>query len=166
MPSDRPRANQPLLPSVLDRLIDESPGVSQEPPLHVTHVLRELKRSVRRDLEDLLNTRWRGSPLPEHLQELPGSLVNYGIPNFNGTHLQAAQDPDVLTRVIAEAIERFEPRLKQVRVEVLGSNQPLDRTLRFRIEAVLRVDPIEDRVLFNSTIDPSTGNIQVEGNAR
>ena len=44
-----------VIPSVLDRLISnsgaEAAGYNQ--------VLRELKQSVRRDLENLLNTRWR-----------------------------------------------------------------------------------------------------------
>jgi len=42
--------DQPLLPSVLDRLLDDDPGVSRDPPRSRHQVLRELKQSVRRDL--------------------------------------------------------------------------------------------------------------------
>jgi len=53
------KAEQPLVPSVLDRLLDDDPGVSREPARNRHQVLRELKQAVRRDLENLLNTRVR-----------------------------------------------------------------------------------------------------------
>ena len=48
------RADQPLVPSVLDRLLDYEPDVKREPPKSRHQVLRELKQSVRRDLEALM----------------------------------------------------------------------------------------------------------------
>ena len=53
----RAQPNQPLVPSVLDRLLDDNPGAKSEPPQSRHQVLRDLKQSVRRDLENLLNTR-------------------------------------------------------------------------------------------------------------
>ena len=50
---------QPLVPSVLDRLMDCEPDNPREAPKSRHQILRELKQSVRRDLENLLNTRWR-----------------------------------------------------------------------------------------------------------
>jgi type VI secretion system protein ImpF len=46
-----------ITPSVLDRLIDEEPSVSTEPANTRQKSLRQLKQSVRRDLEWLLNSR-------------------------------------------------------------------------------------------------------------
>ena len=163
---DRVGRALPLLPSVLDRLIDDAPELSTEPPKQSAQLLRELKQAVRRDLERLLNTRWRCVSWPPSLQELDYSVVNYGIPDFTSAHLRAAEDPDVLCAVIKSAIEHFEPRLKNVRVDPVENSQELDRTLRFRIDAVLTVEPIEDRVLFNSTVEPTTGNFHVEGGVR
>jgi len=43
--------------SVLDRLIDREPELSQEPGLSRAQSVRILRAAVRRDLESLLNTR-------------------------------------------------------------------------------------------------------------
>jgi len=55
MPS--PLTQESLIPSVLDRLLDDDPASAREAPKARTQVLRELKQSVRRDLEWLLNSR-------------------------------------------------------------------------------------------------------------
>ena len=72
---------------MLDRLLDHEPDVRREAPRSRNQVLRELKQSVRRDLENLLNTRVRCIPLPPELKELKQSLVNYGIPDLTGASL-------------------------------------------------------------------------------
>lgn len=163
---DRPKTNQPLVPSVLDRLLNDNPGATREAPKTTMQVLRDVKQSVRRDLENLLNTRCRPVAWPEHLTELETSLVNYGIPDFTGSNLRAAEEPDALFQAIEAAIRNFEPRLRLVRVEPLRDADSLDRTLRFRIDAVLMVEPIEERVLFNSTLEAATGTYSVEGENR
>lgn len=164
--AERPKNNQPLLPSVLDRLIDDDPAVSREIPKTTMQVLRDMKQTVRRDLEHLLNTRCRPVAWPEELTELESSLVNYGIPDFTGSNLRAADEPDHLFRAIESAIQNFEPRLKLVRVEPVSNQEALDRTLRFRIDAMLIVEPIEEKVWFNSILEPSSGTYQVEGESR
>jgi type VI secretion system protein ImpF len=151
---------------VLDRLIDDDPTVSREVPKNSVQVLRDLKQSVRRDLENLLNTRCRPVTWSEDLTELESSLVNYGIPDFTGSNLRAAEDPDVLFRAIESAVRNFEPRLTLVRVEPVGNKEPLDRTLRFRIDAMLSVEPIEEKIWFNSALEPATGTYQIEGDSR
>jgi type VI secretion system protein ImpF len=162
----RPSAIQPIVPSVLDRLLDDNPGLSIEGPRGPGQLVRELKQAIRRDLENLLNTRRRCLGWPADLTELAQSLVNYGIPDLTAGATQVAPDPDALLQSIAEAIERFEPRLREVRVEPLENKEPLDRTLRFRIQAVLYVDPLEEPIAFNSTVEPSTGAFQVQGETR
>jgi len=49
--------DQPLLPSVLDRLLDANPDLSRDPPKSRGQHLAELRQAVRRDLEALLNAR-------------------------------------------------------------------------------------------------------------
>ena len=53
----RPDREPNLLPSLLDRLLDDRPGVTSEPAVSRAQSLRALKKSVARDLEALLNTR-------------------------------------------------------------------------------------------------------------
>lgn len=157
-----------VLVSILDRLLDDEPHnrTRAEPPKSQNQVLRELKHSVRRDLENLLNTRWRATVWPLKLSELQASLVNYGIPDFCGENF-GAQDPDELLYCIQFAIRHFEPRLKNVRVTFLENKkgESTDRTLKFRIDAILSVEPIRDRIAFDSSLEMTTGDIHVEGSA-
>ena len=46
-----------VTPALLDRLIDLDPGASSDPPATRNQSVRQLKVSLRRDLEWLLNTR-------------------------------------------------------------------------------------------------------------
>src|SRR5438132_410989 len=94
------RADQPLIPSVLDRLLDFEPDVSREAQRSRNQVLRELKLSVRRDLENLLNTKTRCLTWPPHLEELKQSLVNYGIPDFTSASMGSPRDREEFCRLL------------------------------------------------------------------
>lgn len=157
--------DQPLVPSVLDRLLDEEPELTRESPKSRAQVLRELKQSVRRDLENLLNTRRSWLALPEDLKELEVSLVNYGIPDLTGADLGAAADRDEFRRTLEQVIRRYEPRFKTVRVEMVENAEPTDRVLRFRIDALLHAEPAPEPVVFDSSLQPATGTVEVKGNA-
>jgi len=157
------RSDQPLVSSVLDRLLDDEPSKTLETPKSRTQVLRELKQSVRRDLENLLNTRGRSTSWPEHFQEIELSLLSYGIPDITGADLASAQRREEFRRVLERVIRHFEPRLTKVSIKLLEQGQPLDRTLRFRIEGVLNVEPVPEPVAFNSAVEPATGNVEVKG---
>ncbi len=156
-------SRQTLLPSVLDRLLDENPGTTREVARSRTQVLRELKQSVRRDLENLLNTRWRPTAWPPDLTELDRSLVGYGIPDITAAELGSPGAREEFRRTVEAVIRRFEPRFKSVRVAMRGNLEPLDRTLRFRIDAVLYAEPAPEPVSFDSAVEPATGNVEVKG---
>ena len=68
--------------SILDRLIDEDPGVLSSRLLSRSQSVRKLKDAVRRDLEWLLNTRRIAVPPDESLNEVNRSLYIYGLPDF------------------------------------------------------------------------------------
>ena len=157
------KAEQPLVPSILDRLLDDDPGVTREPAKNRHQVLRELKQSVQRDLESLLNTRIRCLEWPPHLTELQRSLVHYGLPEFSGAGLGEAQDRDQICRVLQTVIRQGEPRFKMVQVQLLDNAEPLDRTLRFRIDALLIADPAPEPIVFDSILKPATGDFEVKG---
>jgi type VI secretion system protein ImpF len=151
-----------IVPSMLDRLLDDEPLSAREPPKDDNRVLREIKDAVRRDLENLLNTKARCLSWPPTLDELPASLINYGLPDFTNTYARAVEEPDALCRAVQFAIEQFEPRLRNVRVELLPSDVATERALRFRIDATLYVEPVEDKVFYNSSLEPVSGNFEVK----
>jgi type VI secretion system protein ImpF len=159
----RVRADQPLVPSVLDRLLDNEPEVSRESPRNHNQVLADLKVAVGRDLENLLNTRSRCLTWPPHLEELSRSLVNYGIPDITGADLGPAKGREEFGRTLQSLLRQAEPRFKNVRVQVLTNADPLDRTLHFRIDAVLHADPAPEPVAFDSSLKAGTGVFEVKG---
>jgi type VI secretion system protein ImpF len=154
---------QPLVPSVLDRLLDAEPEVSREPAKSRNQVLRELKQSVRRDLENLLNTRQRCLPSPPGLKELKQSLANYGIPDFTAANMASPKEREQFCRTLQTVLRQGEPRFKTVKVQLLSNTEPLDRTLRFRIDALLYADPAPEPVVFDSLLEPATGTVAVKG---
>jgi type VI secretion system protein ImpF len=155
------REDQPLIPSLLDRLLDDEPQNTQEAPKSRHQVLRELKRSVRRDLENLLNTRWRCVAWPPNLDEIELSLINYGIPDFTGVNMAAPSERERLRQVIERIVRKFEPRFKLVKVTLLTNSENADRTLRFRIDALLHAEPAPEPVTFDSQLEPTSNDFSV-----
>jgi type VI secretion system protein ImpF len=159
----RVRQDQQLLPSVLDRLLDDQPEVTVEPPPSRYQVMRQLKQSVRRDLEALLNSRQRCISPPPHLKELKHSLLNYGVPDLSAANAGSQREREDLAKTLQAIISRNEPRFKSVKVSLLTNTEPLDRTFRFRIDAMLIADPAPEPVVFDSTMQAATYAFVVRG---
>jgi type VI secretion system protein ImpF len=147
--------------SVLDRLLDHDPGVSREPPRSRHQVLRDLKEAVRRDLENLLNTRHSWLNWRPALKELNQSLLNYGLPDFTGAAMGSAGEREEFCRTLQSVLRRCEPRFQSVTVRQLDNAAPLDRTLRFRIDALLRLDPAPEPITFDSMLEPASATVAV-----
>ena len=119
-------SNTPLLlPSVLDRLLGTGAPLGAGAFKSRTQVVREITQAVRRDLQNLLNTRRRCEPLPSGLDELPRSLVNYGLPDLSEFNLDQDDERQRLRAVIEETIRAFEPRFKSVQVVFVEDPDPV-----------------------------------------
>jgi type VI secretion system protein ImpF len=161
-----------LVPSILDRLTDDEPGAPDPVRQSRGQLLRELKASVCRDLQNLLSTRRRCTPLPKELKELQKSLVNYGVRDFTGHNFagsadgdRQASDREILRSEIENAIRTFEPRFKSVRVRLLDNAEREDRTVRMRIDAVLHAHPNPEPVRFDSVLEPADCSVEVREQA-
>ncbi len=155
-----------LLPSLLDRLLDDHPEESREPAWREVQVVRLLKTSLCRDLQNLLNAHRLLATIPEVYSELKTSLLNYGLPDLQSMEVREDHDLGLLCRLIEESIQAFEPRLQGVRVRPVidaEGKKPIDRRVRFEIEAVLVVEPLREPVLFSSSLDVASGEFAVEG---
>ena len=154
-----------VLPSLLDRLLDDHPEQAQEPRWRQSTRIRVLKASLCRDLQNLLNARRSLAPLPEHYTCLQESLLNYGLPDLQSIEVREDHDLELLARRIEESIRAFEPRLRQVRVSAKlagGDRRPIDRRLQFLIEAMLVVDPLRDAVAMTTNLDLAEREFEVE----
>jgi type VI secretion system protein ImpF len=156
-------SRQLLAASLLDRLLDDEPENTHEAPTSRHQLLRDMKSSVRRDLENLLNTRPLCAKWPAELRELEKSSVNYGVPDFSGLAMSSGFSREQLCQNIESVIRAFEPRFKTVKVVPLENVESIDRTLRFRIDALLWADPAPEPVVFDSSMQAATGNFEVKG---
>ena len=151
-----------ITPSLLDRLLDNHPEFTAEPVQDRAQTVAELKGSVARDLEALLNSRQEVlAELPEDLCELRSSLLTYGLPDFTGLSLRNPRDHARIRNSLEQAIANFEPRLERVRVTI---DTPLGalRLLHFRVEAVLHVEPASEPVSFDAVLQLATQLYQVQ----
>lgn len=154
--------------SVFDRLIDFDPrNPTSEEPMTRARSVRELKVALRRDLEWLLNSRRIAFPPDEGLVELNRSVYVYGLPDFTAWSLNNPKDQVRMLRSLQGTIKLFEPRLANVNIVPLESKVIATRSLRFRIEALLLMDPAPELVSFDTMLDLTSSHyhIQGEGNA-
>jgi type VI secretion system protein ImpF len=64
-------------------------------------------------------------------------------------------------QVIERTISRFEPRLKNVTVQIEAPGQNA-RDLRFRITAMLVLEPITEPVIFDTYFDVGRGEYKIQ----
>jgi type VI secretion system protein ImpF len=153
----RPLEDEPLRASLLDRLT----GSQNQGRFSGRQTLEQLIECVHRDLEHLLNTRWRVSSWPPTLTELERSIVNYGIPDFAGVSMSSPTDRETFREMVQEAILIHEPRFIKVQVKIEESKDRFDRTLRFKIDALLRASPDPAEIIFDSQVDPTSHRIEI-----
>lgn len=139
-------------PSLFDKLFDDLPVGAARWRLS----LEQLKDSVARDLEALLNTRVIFAA--DHQQAFPlaaRSVTSFGLADFAGLSLANVYDRQRICSAIASAIAAHEPRLRDVRVE-LELHRKTVNALYFSINAVLFVRPAQEPVAFDALLQPTS----------
>jgi type VI secretion system protein ImpF len=150
-------------PSVLDRLVDLDRGASSDRPVSRAESVRRVMEGVRRDIEQLLNSRRIHTAMPEGLPELASSLYFYGLPDITTAGRDAPAARNRLARQLEETIATFEPRLADVKITLLPTDRTQFGEMRFTVEAVLRMDPTPERVTFDTLLDSGRGAVAVTG---
>lgn len=150
---------------VWDRLM----GASESSSFNRTSqpmTLEQLKSSVARDLEALLNTR---VAIPaEQLSMYPrcrASVLNYGVRDFAGMCLTSSEDRKIICDYLKVAIECYEPRLGKVRAKVVVEPGVMNR-LDFIIFGTLNFPGAAGRVEFNASLQPSTLHYSISPSGR
>ena len=155
MPSFDP--NQELMPSLLDRLIDPEP----ESKGRRGFTVEQMFRAVQRDLEDLLNTRQTTTDLPPEFVQLRKSIYDFGLPDLTSLNAISPAQREAIGRIIETMIERFEPRLRDVRATLVEGRSTGERSIRFHIDARLCLDPAPE-VAFDTILELMTGQYLVK----
>lgn len=107
---------------LFDRLVDMNPETTQEPLPLRAYDRDQLKASIQKELEALLNTRpntKRLEALEEGAEELAGTTLFYGAHHFSAVDVTSASGKEQIKHALVEAIAYFEPRLKNVSVKIL-----------------------------------------------
>jgi type VI secretion system protein ImpF len=157
----RPDSNVRTTPSVLDRLIDYDPRETREPSKSRSTTLQELKASVRRDLEWLLNTRSFLNPDELDAPETRRSVAVYGLPDITGLSAQSKDEQARMLRAVEHAIRIFEPRFLNLKV-TMEPPTTNERSIRFRIEAQLDVDPVPEPIVFDTVLKLGSSDFNVK----
>jgi type VI secretion system protein ImpF len=148
--------------SVFDRLLDMAPDMPADQAVSVGENMRRIKDAIRRDLETLLNTQQPigsgGSALPE----IDDSLLTFGTPGFHGLMLATKEQQYGLASSIQELIGVFEPRLKNVRVELGNDRFDNVRMLHLRIRARYHFDDGDETLVFDTVLDPAIRQFKIE----
>ncbi|MCP1418438.1 type VI secretion system protein ImpF [Pseudomonas laurylsulfativorans] len=151
-----------LLPSLLDRLLDDRPHQSSEASSQRLCSLADYKASIVRDLEILVNT--RQSLVANELEgfvNLSGSILDYGMPDFTSRSVLDPKDRLLIQRQLEKAISVGDRRFRSVKVQLLAQ-QTGQRMLTFRVDAVLRLQDVTRQVSFDAVLQVNTQEYKVQ----
>lgn len=150
--------NQGLIPTVLDRLIDpESTGTR----FRRGYSLQQMLDAVRRDLENLLNTRQYADEISDDFTEVRRSILNYGLPDLTPLPASTAQQRKEIGQIIERVIMTYEPRLRDVQARLKEQKDTEVESIRFEISGRLNVDPSPE-VAFSTVLELETGHTSVQ----
>ncbi len=124
--------------------------------------MRRLREYVCRDLAALLNA--ISLDATDDLDRYPyvsESVVNYGMPSLAGM-AAVSIDQRKIAATIETVIQRFEPRLRKVRVMPEPPGDRADgHALSFKIDAELWGQPASQHLVLRTRIDTDSGNVSV-----
>jgi type VI secretion system protein ImpF len=152
------------VPGLLDRLMD--PRHQAIGGVLPRMSVEQLKDSVARDLEALLNTRlvwpkefFLGYP---HVEK---SILNYGLIDFAGYCLSSTDERATICTSLVAAVTAYEPRLSGVKAELAAEPGSVNR-LNFVIAGTLELDSGPETVNFNAVLQPSSLHYAISRGAR
>lgn len=118
--------------------------------------IEELKDSVARDLEALLNTRTViEEAMLKRYPECSRSIYTYGLNDFAGRSLSSPDDRAYICLCLEKAIGRHEPRLRNVKASLEIKEDSIN-SLNFAITALMVVSTSQEPVNFDAVLQPSS----------
>lgn len=156
-----PRRLEVLRHSVVDRLVGDDDGPPRGGDLRIG--IGDVRRVIRRDLEWLLNSRLVVDETLSTFDESSRSILGYGLLDLSGYSTASGRDNQAICDMITKAVRAFEPRLakRSVKVEFVPSSDVADSQMHFRISATIQLDPIVERVTFDTALDRASGSVVV-----
>lgn len=155
-----------LQPSLLDRLIDDEPGKSQETVNQRLISHSTLRRHVLRDLQWLFNTINNEA---QHdltpFNQVRRSVLNFGVAPLAGQRMSDIEWHDI-QRKLTEAIINFEPRIlpQGLQVRCISDTRALNlhNVLSIEIKGRLWCVPYPLEFLFRTDVDLENGYFELK----
>ncbi|MFO8113147.1 MAG: type VI secretion system baseplate subunit TssE [Desulfosalsimonadaceae bacterium] len=123
------------------RLLERIRMRAKMPDRSMTEDPKKVVDSVMAHLQNVLNTRQGGVQIAE----------DYGLPDFNDVLHSQAGAPREIEKSIRQTIQKYEPRLRAVRVRYIPIEDDL-LSLNFEIHARLAFDNAEEAIVFESQL--------------
>jgi type VI secretion system protein ImpF len=158
----RTEIERTVLPSLIDRLTDLEPGRSADGQMTREQSAREFRVAVQRDVEWLLNTRRTIVEVPPTCPEVHASVHEFGLPDTTGIPVGTPEGRALLLEMLRDTLERFEPRLGNLNVKLADAQEVKVPQLKFTLEALLRMDPSPEHVVFDTVLEVARGEYEVQ----
>jgi type VI secretion system protein ImpF len=159
-----PNAIDRLQPVLLDRLTDLEPHSKVEREESRVMNKAQIREAVLRDLSYLLNAVQPMGTLAARYPFAADSVLNFGLPSMSG-QIASRVDLALLERTIAQAIQRFEPRVMSDSLEVkaIENSNVLDthNVIEFEIRGFVWAQPVPLELLLRTQFDLEAGQIEV-----
>lgn len=160
-----PKVADRLQPALLDRLRDDDPPTTVEPPEQRVLSRAKLREAVLRDMSWLFNATRLSAQVPlDAYPEVERSVLNFGLPSLSGLTASSV-DAVSLEADVRQAILDHEPRIlpETLRVEAQVSDDQLHQhnQISFRISGQLWAQPVPLELLLHTDVDLETGRVDV-----
>jgi type VI secretion system protein ImpF len=120
-----------------------------------------VRKSVLRDVENLLNTRRSIIDPPESYHYLNDSMFVYGLEDFVAKNPKSPDVRKALKQSIETTIRKFEPRLMHVLVE-FNNEAGNEHNLCFTVKATLNADPVLEPIYFDTWFSVNRGEYKIK----
>lgn len=181
----RPRTDGIPTLSLIDRLSMSETGAAFDPPVsggenasragdtgsynyrpapkgHYREAVRKYKDSVKRDLEWLFNTRHTFDERIDRYPQLSTSVYAYGLPDISSMNVASTKDQASLLRIMENSLATFDHRLKEIQIEFESSAAGGHRSLQFKINGIVLMDPAPEEILIDTMLDSSNDKFEVK----
>jgi type VI secretion system protein len=128
--------------TLLDRIGSLNKGKELSRSQSASEDLEALMESVRASLKRLLNAR----------HGMCEAQPDYGLPALNDLAAGGGEHVDRVKKAIETAVQKYEPRLKRVRVSPVENEDIHGRIVSFRIDATLIARSGDQRVWYETSI--------------
>lgn len=142
-------------PSIFDRI---SKSGKKHPDEETSYSIEELKASIRKNIELILNSRSQVSVLDPSFSSVRHGFHFYGMSDYSLRNLSDKNVAEEFAKEAEKAILLFEPRLKNVKINFESEKKASkNNSFHLKISAELKTQDLqknESDLAFNTTLVP------------